>query len=83
MADPGQSIVPILSYGTHPGADRVFYQALCLFEHLRIYANAINDITVPYPTAAIETEDPFFNRATNGIEMYAEVVHKLRLCVDV
>ncbi|OSX64323.1 hypothetical protein POSPLADRAFT_1065553 [Postia placenta MAD-698-R-SB12] len=49
--------------------DRVFYQALCLFEHLRIYANAINDITVPYPTAAIETEDPFFNRATNGIEI--------------
>ena len=30
----------------------------------------INDITVPYVTAAIETEDPFLNHTANGIDMY-------------
>jgi hypothetical protein len=30
----------------------------------------INDLTVPYVTAAIEAEDPFLNHATNGIDMY-------------
>ncbi|KAF6761690.1 lipid particle protein [Ephemerocybe angulata] len=27
--------------------ERIFYQALTKFQHLRIYANAINDVTVP------------------------------------
>ena len=27
-------------------------------------------MTVPYVTAAIETEDPFLNHAINGIDMY-------------
>jgi len=49
--------------------DQIFYQALELFPHKTIYANAINDITVPYVTAAIETEDPFLNHAINGIDI--------------
>jgi len=65
--------------------DRIFYQALALFKHVRIYANAyvsqvplgnytlmtcsIMDITVPYITAAIETEDPFAGEETNGLEV--------------
>jgi hypothetical protein len=40
-----------------------------LFQHIRIYVNAINDITVPYVTAAIELEDPFAEYETNGIEV--------------
>lgn len=49
--------------------DKIFYQALSSFKHIRIYANAINDVTVPYVTAAIETEDPFAEYDTNGIEI--------------
>lgn len=49
--------------------DRIFYQALAAFETIRIYANAINDSTVPYMTAAIEVEDPFIARASNGLEV--------------
>jgi hypothetical protein len=28
-------------------------------------------MTVPYVTSAIETQDPFAEHATNGIEVYA------------
>ncbi|KAF8906243.1 putative serine esterase-domain-containing protein [Gymnopilus junonius] len=49
--------------------DRIFYQALSKFKHIRIYANAINDITVPYVTAAIQTIDPFADYKTSGIEI--------------
>jgi hypothetical protein len=66
--------------------DRVFYQGLLLFKHIRIYANAsvstlvlsyklltkdvrINDITVPYLTAAIELEDPFLGYEKTGLVM--------------
>ncbi|KAF8159499.1 lipid particle protein [Crassisporium funariophilum] len=49
--------------------DRIFHQALARFQHIRIYANAVNDITVPYVTAAIEIEDPFAELDTNGIEI--------------
>ena len=49
--------------------DRIFYQALAHFEHVRFYANAVNDVTVPYVTAAIELEDPFLEHAFNGIKM--------------
>ena len=51
--------------------ERVFYQALTLFEQVRIYANAVNDITVPYVTAAIEQEDIFIDHSFNGIQMCA------------
>lgn len=55
--------------------ERIFYQALELFPHKTIYANAVNDVTVPYVTAAIEAEDPFLQHVTNGIEMYASSMH--------
>ncbi|TFK29677.1 lipid particle protein [Coprinopsis marcescibilis] len=58
---------PILVVMADP--DRIFYQALTKFKHLRIYANAINDLTVPYVTAAIEYEDPFAEYETNGVEI--------------
>ncbi|KAG6868194.1 hypothetical protein C0993_006407 [Termitomyces sp. T159_Od127] len=49
--------------------DRVFYRALQSFQHIRIYANAVHDMTVPYVTSAIEIEDPFALHETNGIEI--------------
>ncbi|PPR03049.1 hypothetical protein CVT24_012437 [Panaeolus cyanescens] len=49
--------------------DRIFYQTMAKFKSLRIYANAVNDLTVPYVTSAIETTDPFVDEETNGIEM--------------
>ncbi|EJD07230.1 DUF676-domain-containing protein [Fomitiporia mediterranea MF3/22] len=47
----------------------IFYQALCLFEHIRIYGNAVNDLTVPYSTALIEPIDPFVDRSKTGINV--------------
>ncbi|KAJ6462634.1 DUF676-domain-containing protein [Mycena vitilis] len=49
--------------------DRVFYQALAAFQTIRIYANAVNDRTVPYVTAAIDVDDIFVSRAVNGLEI--------------
>ncbi|KAH9008123.1 hypothetical protein EDB84DRAFT_1598815 [Lactarius hengduanensis] len=45
----------------------VFYQGLKLFPHIRIYANAINDVTVPYLTAYVDLEDPFINHTTDDL----------------
>ncbi|KAJ7043596.1 DUF676-domain-containing protein [Mycena alexandri] len=50
-------------------SDRIFYQALAAFETIRIYANAVNDNTVPYVTAAIEVEDIFASRDSTGLEI--------------
>lgn len=49
--------------------DRIFYQALILFPNIRIYANAINDLTVPYVTSSISAEDPFGEYEKNGIQI--------------
>ncbi|KAF8236552.1 DUF676-domain-containing protein [Tricholoma matsutake] len=49
--------------------ERIFYQALALFPYITFYANAINDRTVPYITAAIDIEDPFSDHETSGIEV--------------
>jgi len=49
--------------------DHVFFQALSLFPHVNIYANAVNDNTVPFITAAIEAADPFQSHDTNGIQI--------------
>lgn len=71
MADPGMALVSqVNSPHSHTPVERIFYQALVLFPHIRIYANAVNDVTVPYLTAAIETEDCFADHAWNGLEMY-------------
>jgi hypothetical protein len=58
---------PLLDVLADP--DHIFYQALLLFPHIRIYANAINDLTVPYVTAAIEEVDLFANYEANGLEI--------------
>lgn len=49
--------------------DYIFYQALLLFPNIRIYANAINDLSVPYVTGAIETTDPFHDYRVNGLKI--------------
>ncbi|KAH6915953.1 lipid particle protein [Coprinopsis sp. MPI-PUGE-AT-0042] len=56
--------------------DRVFYQALNKFKNLRIFANGVNDMTVPYVTAAIETEDPFAEHETNGVQLVMDEKHE-------
>ncbi|KAJ7574478.1 DUF676-domain-containing protein [Mycena floridula] len=39
--------------------DSFFFQALRQFSVVAVYANAINDLTVPYYTGAFEESDPF------------------------
>ncbi|KAI0272800.1 putative serine esterase-domain-containing protein [Gloeopeniophorella convolvens] len=56
---------PLLMVMADP--NRIFYQGLKLFPHIRIYANTVNDLTVPYMTAYIDLEDPFLNHSTNGL----------------
>ncbi|KAH9940836.1 DUF676-domain-containing protein [Epithele typhae] len=56
---------PLLEVMADPS--RIFYQALASFQHVRIYANAVNDLTVPYVTAAIKATDPFLNHEFNGV----------------
>ncbi|PSS31125.1 hypothetical protein PHLCEN_2v2330 [Hermanssonia centrifuga] len=58
---------PLLAVMADP--DRVFYQALNLFPHIRFYANAVNDTTVAYPSAAVEIDDPFADHEFNGIHI--------------
>ncbi|BGP21280.1 lipid particle protein [Rhodotorula toruloides] len=36
-----------------------FYKALARFEKIDVFANAVNDRTVPFPTGGIEAHDPF------------------------
>ncbi|KAF5393582.1 hypothetical protein D9757_000390 [Collybiopsis confluens] len=63
----GKTGRPILDIMSDPSM--IFYQALTAFKVVKVYANAIRDLTVPYVTAAIETEDPFAEYETNGIEL--------------
>ncbi|EIW68769.1 hypothetical protein TREMEDRAFT_31933 [Tremella mesenterica DSM 1558] len=48
---------PLLEIMADPNL--VFIQALKKFKTIQIFANGINDHTVPYPSAAIELTDPF------------------------
>jgi len=48
--------------------ERIFHQSLRKFQHIEIYANAVNDHSVPYVTAAIDVSDPFLDQAS-GIEV--------------
>ncbi|KDE08557.1 hypothetical protein MVLG_01334 [Microbotryum lychnidis-dioicae p1A1 Lamole] len=48
---------PLLSVMADPRYS--FYKALSKFERCDLYANTVNDRTVPYPTGAMETHDPF------------------------
>ncbi|KAH9066842.1 DUF676-domain-containing protein [Lactarius vividus] len=61
-SNTGKSLLEIMTDPAH-----VFYQGLKLFPHIRIYANAINDVTVPYLTAYVDLEDPFINHTTDGL----------------
>lgn len=71
MADPSTCFQVSVVRNANGLADRIFYQALTRFEHVRIYANTVHDRTVPYVTAAIELEDTFAYHDKNGIHMYA------------
>ncbi|KZT65026.1 DUF676-domain-containing protein [Daedalea quercina L-15889] len=73
---------PLLEVMADP--ERIFYRALCKFQILRIYANTVNDQTVPYPTAAIEADDIFYDHMINGIEIeldeqYAPLIKSYQL----
>lgn len=68
---------PLLEVMADP--DRAFYQGLRLFKHIRIYANAVNDITVPYITAAIEAEDPFIDHEKTGLVVELDPEYKPRI----
>ncbi|KAK7012219.1 DUF676-domain-containing protein [Favolaschia claudopus] len=65
---------PLLEVMADP--DRIFYQALASFETIRIYANSVNDRTVPYVTSAIEVEDPFALRSITGLEININEQHR-------
>ncbi|KAF8845086.1 DUF676-domain-containing protein [Paxillus ammoniavirescens] len=60
----GRPLVEVLA-----DPDHIFYQALLSFPNVRIYANAINDRTVPYVTAGIENVDIFAEYRRNGLEI--------------
>ncbi|KAH9962616.1 DUF676-domain-containing protein [Russula dissimulans] len=47
--------------------ERLFFNGLKLFPHIRIYANAINDQLVPYMTAYVDIEDPFLIHPTHKL----------------
>ena len=49
--------------------DRIFYKLLTGFKQVRFYANAVNDVTVPYATAGIDLEDIFLDHKLNGMKM--------------
>jgi len=49
--------------------DSIFVQALQRFPNLAIYANAVNDLTVPYATASMSEEDPFGDHAAQGLKV--------------
>lgn len=50
----------------------IYYKALSQFPRVTIVANAINDLTVPYPTAAIVTHDPFIDHERTSLRVELE-----------
>ncbi|KAJ7668317.1 putative serine esterase-domain-containing protein [Mycena rosella] len=73
---------PLLEVMADP--DRIFYQALAAFETIRIYANTLNDRTVPYVTAAIDVDDVFVDHLSTGLEVeldekYAPIIKSYTL----
>ncbi|KAH8930249.1 DUF676-domain-containing protein [Atractiella rhizophila] len=52
----GKSL-PLLEVMSEPGTS--FHTALSRFRHISIYANAVNDMTVTFPTGSIEETDWF------------------------
>lgn len=73
---------PLLEVMSEKGS--VFYDALTKFQHVTFAANAINDITVPFITAAAEPYDPFVAYTQSGVEIdldekYAPVIKSFTL----
>ncbi|KAF7356617.1 DUF676-domain-containing protein [Mycena venus] len=56
---------PLLKAMAHP--ESAFYRGLAKFRNINIYANAINDFTVPYFSGAFEEADPFAGHAERDI----------------
>ncbi|ORY27798.1 putative serine esterase-domain-containing protein [Naematelia encephala] len=61
---------PLLEIMADPS--RVFLQALSRFEKINIFANGVNDNTVPYPSSAIEMVDHFAEWEKQGLEVDAD-----------
>ncbi|KAJ3786853.1 DUF676-domain-containing protein [Lentinula aff. detonsa] len=58
---------PLLDMMSDP--DLPFYRSLTMFKRVRVFANAVNDLTVPYVTAAMEEEDPFVDWEEKGLKV--------------
>ncbi|WWC67845.1 uncharacterized protein I206_101762 [Kwoniella pini CBS 10737] len=58
---------PLLEIMANPRG--IFYQGLEKFTRLEIYASAVNDHTVPYPSAAIEPIDHFVQWEERGMSV--------------
>ncbi|KAK7439857.1 hypothetical protein VKT23_017428 [Stygiomarasmius scandens] len=54
----------------------IFWEALNAFQHINIYANAINDRMVPYMTGAFESEDPFAKVNVEDVQVEFEEGYK-------
>jgi hypothetical protein len=61
-SNTGKALLEVMADPEH-----VFYKGLKLFPHIRIYANAVNDLTVPYMTAYVDLEDPFLHYHTDEL----------------
>ncbi|CAK5274045.1 unnamed protein product, partial [Mycena citricolor] len=71
---------PLLEVMADP--DRIFYQALASFKSIQIYANALNDMTVPYVTAAIDLHDPFVTMTATGLNVQVVLSSTFQSCSD-
>jgi len=49
--------------------DQIFFKSLSKFQNIRIYANAMNDLTVAFVSAALEMSDPFVDQEASGIQL--------------
>lgn len=58
-----------------PLLDLAFIHSLQLFPSLQIIANGIHDQTVPYPSAAISTFDPFAEYEKTGVDVHVDETH--------
>ncbi|KAL1410001.1 hypothetical protein Q8F55_004001 [Vanrija albida] len=58
---------PLLEIMADP--KQVFHKALSRFQDIHIYANLVNDNTVPFPSAAIQMRDPFVKWKERGLQV--------------
>ncbi|UZJ54868.1 hypothetical protein CBS101457_004188 [Exobasidium rhododendri] len=70
-ASSSRSKVGLVESMSRPGS--TFIRALNRFKKVTLYANAVNDMTVPYRTGCIEEWDPFHeHQGSVDVEMIAE-----------